>query len=80
VIGSNHLSFVCNELAIRVTTDAPVAYLTEEVLFPLQAPIHLILGPDETTTEAIDVVVREYFDQTEAYWVEWCRFLSVPFE
>ena len=80
VLGSNHLSFVSADLAVRFTTDAPVAYLAQEVPFALQAPVHIILGPDETTAETIDVLVREYRDRTEAYWHEWCRFLSIPFE
>ena len=77
---SNHLSFSSPDLSLRITTDVSVTYIAEEVKFALQTPVHLVFGPDDSPSEAIDVMVRDYLEQTVDYWHEWCRYLSVPFE
>jgi len=77
---SNHLSFSSPDLSLRITTDVSVTYIAEEVKFALQTPVHLVLGPDDSPSEAIDVMVRDYLEQTVDYWHDWCRYLSVPFE
>jgi GH15 family glucan-1,4-alpha-glucosidase len=45
--GSNHLRYLAAGSAIRVTTDAPVAYVHEERWFSLDRKLTLILGPDQ---------------------------------
>ena len=77
---SNHLSFSSPDLSLRITTDVSVTYIAEEVKFALQTPVHLVFGPDDSPSEAIDGMVRDYLEQTVDYWHEWCRYLSVPFE
>jgi hypothetical protein len=67
-------------LALRLTTDAPISYLAEEVPFVLEGPVNLILGPDERITAPIAATTPEYFELTQDYWFEWTRYLSVPFE
>ena len=44
--GSNHLRFVMPDLTLRLTTDAPIAYVAESVPFVLERPLHLLLGHD----------------------------------
>jgi hypothetical protein len=34
-------------LTLRLTTNAPVAYVLDEVLFEIDEPIYLVLMPDE---------------------------------
>ena len=80
MLESNHLSFSSPDLSLRITTDVSVTYIAEEVKFALQTPVHLVFGPDDSPSEAIDVMVRDYLEQTVDYWHEWCRYLSVPFE
>ncbi len=79
-MGSNHVRYLGPGVAIRLTTDAPISYVDEESTFVLDAPVHLILGPDEILPGSIHGVVREYLERTEDYWHEWVRYLSVPFE
>jgi GH15 family glucan-1,4-alpha-glucosidase len=79
-LGSNHIRFVAADSALRLTTDAPIAYLETEAAFALTAPVNLILGPDEVLAASVPQVARDYFERTQNYWVEWCRNLSVPFE
>src|SRR6185436_5127158 len=43
-LGSNHISFRGKDLALRLTTDAPLAYIDREAPFVLTRPIHMVLG------------------------------------
>jgi GH15 family glucan-1,4-alpha-glucosidase len=78
--GSNHLRYVMPDRALRLTTDAPVSYVAEEVPFVLTHPIELVLGPDESLAASLPALGREFAERTDAYWRDWCRTLSVPFE
>ena len=78
--GSNHLRFLTPGLVMRLTTDAPIAYLVEEVPFLLEDPLTLYLGPDEPLQGAVGDVGREFRERTEAYWLEFSRHLAIPLE
>jgi GH15 family glucan-1,4-alpha-glucosidase len=78
--GSNHVRYVAGDLVLRLTTDAPISYLETESPFALTGPLHLILGPDETVPASIAHRVRDFLERTLDYWIEWCRYLSIPFE
>lgn len=78
--GSNHIRFVMPELTLRLTTDAPVSYIDEEIPFVLDPPVTLILGPDESLTQSVSQIGKEFYERTDDYWREWCRYLSIPFE
>jgi GH15 family glucan-1,4-alpha-glucosidase len=79
-LGSNHLRYVTTGMALRLTTDAPIAYIESEASFALTAPVTLFLGPDEPLTDSITQLSRSFLERTCEYWFEWCRYLSVPFE
>ena len=78
--GSNHVRYVGTELALRLTTDAPVTTVVEENPFFLEHTITLLLGPDETVQGAVADVGNRFLDETAAYWREWVRSLGIPFE
>ncbi len=78
--GSNHVRYVMPTVTLRLTTDVPISYVLEEVPFVLEEACTLILGPDETLNKPIAEAGRDYREQTDAYWREWARYLSVPFE
>jgi GH15 family glucan-1,4-alpha-glucosidase len=78
--GSNHVRFVFPELTLRLSTDAPIAYVMDSVPFVLDRPIDLILGPDETLAGSISRVARDFDEQTHEHWTNWSRTLSIPFE
>ncbi len=78
--GSNHIRFVSSDAAMRLTTDAPVAYIASEAAFALSRPVNLFLGPDEPLAASIPIVARDFQERTLDYWIEWVRYLSVPFE
>lgn len=78
--GSNHVRYVMPDLTLRLTTDAPIAYILEEMSFLVETPVGFVLGPDETLPGAVERVFREFCDRTDQYWREWVRSLSLPFE
>jgi len=78
--GSNHLRYVLDDVVLRVTTDAPLPMLRDELPFLLERDLHLVLGPDETLAESPSRYVRDVHEATLEYWHEWVRYLSIPAE
>ncbi|QXM24981.1 glycoside hydrolase family 15 protein [Elioraea tepida] len=78
--GSNHLRWLGPGEALRCTTDAPVGFIAHETAFALDRPLALILGADEPEPEPPARIARQFEEETTAYWQEWVRLLSVPFD
>lgn len=78
--GSNHIRYDGGEFVLRLTTNASLSAVLEERAFILEAPLHLILGPDETIPDHPGKVAREMFGETKKYWENWTRALSIPLE
>jgi GH15 family glucan-1,4-alpha-glucosidase len=78
--GSNHIRYVTSRQTLRLTTDAPLTYVETEAPFALTGPLNLILGADEMLAASIAHVARDFHERTLDYWIEWARYLSVPFE
>lgn len=78
--GSHHIRYVDAPLVLRLTTDASIAAITEELPFVLDDAITLILGPDETIHDGAAEVGRKFIEETVLYWREWVRQLAIPFE
>ncbi len=78
--GSNHISFQGSDTAVRLTTNASLTHIAEEHYFLLDEPTYLLLGPDETIRESAQEAFDTHFRQTQEYWINWCRSLSIPFE
>lgn len=78
--GGNHMRFISDDLTLRLTTDAPLAYIRDEMTFLVDQSYHFIFGPDEALTEPVVSAGRRYLRETKAYWREFVRNLGVPFE
>jgi len=78
--GPNHLRFLLGDVVLRATTDAPVPMLRDELGFLLDREVTIILGADETLTDAPQRTAHEALESTLDYWREWVRFLSIPAE
>jgi GH15 family glucan-1,4-alpha-glucosidase len=78
--GSHHVRFVGEEIAFRATTDASLAALEDDLLFVVDRPITVILGPDETVEEQLNVLAQRWLEATRDYWNEWVRTLAIPFD
>jgi GH15 family glucan-1,4-alpha-glucosidase len=78
--GSNHIRYTSPDMALRLTTDAPISYVMEERYFNLDGPLTFVLGEDEVIHDSLQTIGREFLEKTEDYWHEWVRYLSIPFE
>ena len=78
--GSNHIRYVGPSQTLRLTSSAPVSYITEERAFLLDQPIDLLFGADEALKSPIEATARELFERTLDHWRYWVRSLSIPFE
>ena len=76
--GSNHIRYAGPKFTIRLTTDAPVDYVVDEIPFNLAEPISLIVGPDETLSEGAAETAENYHKRTQLYWKTWVHRLAVP--
>jgi len=79
-VGSNHLRFVSPAQTLRLTTNAPISYVVEEIPFVLDQPISLFFGSDESLVSGIEETSRMFYERTLNYWRNWVRSLSIPFE
>jgi len=78
--GSNHLRFMLPTTTVRLTSNAPIAYIADEVLFEIDEPIYLVLMPDESLTTSLQELALANLESTKAYWHEYVRTITIPFE
>lgn len=78
--GSNHIRYVAPSLALRLTTDASLTAILQETSFLLDDSVTILLGADETVTDAASEVGRRFLQETTQYWRDWVRNLAIPFE
>lgn len=78
--GSNHVRFIGPDLALRLTTDAPIDLVLNETAFGIDGPMDFILGPDETLSEGVSDTARGFEERTTNYWRGWARRLALPLE
>ena len=78
--GSNHIRYVHTSQVLRLSTNAPITYVLDEIPFLLEEPVSLILGPDETLAGGVEETAREFEEKTDTYWRRWTRRLALPFE
>jgi GH15 family glucan-1,4-alpha-glucosidase len=80
VVGSNHIRYVGGEEVMRLTTNAPLSYIVNEITFPLTRALTLIFGQDEPFLSGIEATSMDFLGRTRDHWFEWSRSLSAPFE
>jgi GH15 family glucan-1,4-alpha-glucosidase len=78
--GSHHIRYVSPAWTVRLTTDASLTMVLEEIPFFLEDLITLIFGPDETIPDAISELASRFLVETLSYWHQWVRDLAIPFE
>ena len=80
IIGTHHVRFLCSDGVIRLNTDMPITSLIEERAVFVQRTMTIMLGADETLSDAPGEIARHFYDETRGYWLRWVRNLAVPFE
>jgi GH15 family glucan-1,4-alpha-glucosidase len=78
--GTNHIRYLIGDQPLRLTTDAPVGYLMQELAFRVESDLHFFLGPDEPFTGNVRESVRGMEEATGQYWRSWVRGLATPMD
>ena len=79
-LSSNHIRYSGGGINMRLTTDAPLAYIDRESPFVLTRPVHLVFGADTPFEGELATTCREFADRTRDYWQEWIRRLNISYE
>ncbi|HTS39828.1 MAG TPA: glycoside hydrolase family 15 protein [Xanthobacteraceae bacterium] len=77
---SNHIRYWGGDTVVRLTTDAPLSYIEDEVQFALTRPLHFVLGTDEPFPGDLETSCREFLDRTHDYWLGWVRRISISYD
>ncbi len=80
VQGSNHISYIGKAINLRLTTNLSVTAVMDEIPVILDQPKYLILSSDDSVEDSLSQLVERFLHETEQYWLEWSRFLAIPFE
>ena len=78
--GSNHIRYLLEGGAVRLSTTAPVGWIEDERLFRVERPLHFFLGPDESFSEEIGDMLERMLDNSIEEWRRWVRGLATPYE
>jgi GH15 family glucan-1,4-alpha-glucosidase len=78
--GSHNLAFRGGAADFRLTTNASLTSIVEELPFVVDGPLAFVLGPDQTLEESPLALAQSFLDDTRSYWDDWVRGLSIPFE
>ena len=78
--GTNHIRYLLDAMALRLTTTAPVGWIEDERLFRVERPLHFFLGPDESFGDDLRVSLDRMLDGTVRSWQSWVRGLATPVE
>jgi GH15 family glucan-1,4-alpha-glucosidase len=76
--GSNHIRYVFERSSYRLTTDAAVSLIGEELTFRVEKPLHFFLGPDEPFAGELGATLNQMLEDTTAEWQIWARGLATP--
>jgi len=78
--GTNHIRYLNERHALRLTTNAPVGYILEERHFRVERNLAFFLGPDEPFAGDISDALETMLRQTQTYWQLWVRGLATPID
>ena len=78
--GTNHIRYLVEKHALRLSTNASVGYVLEERYFRVENNLHFFLGPDEPFSGNVGREVEAMLQKTDAYWRLWVRGLATPMD
>ncbi len=75
--GSNHVRFEGYSSQLRLTTDIPISYLSDQS-FTLTGRQHLILTWGAPIEESLRLLSERFLGETQRYWQRWVKQCNVP--
>lgn len=76
-VGSHHISYGGYSAELRLTTDAPLSYLTGEP-FALTERKHFVLAWGAPVEEALAPLCDRFLTETVRYWRGWVKHCDIP--
>lgn len=76
-MGSHHIGYLGYGAQLRLTTDAPLAYLNDEP-FALTERRHFVLAWGEPVEEPLQPLCDRFLRETLRYWQQWVKHCDVP--
>jgi GH15 family glucan-1,4-alpha-glucosidase len=77
VMGSHHISYRGYDTELRLTTDAPLTYLTGKP-FALTGQQHFVLAWGDPVEEPLEPLCQRFLQQTVRYWQTWVKHCDIP--
>lgn len=75
--GSNHIRFGGLEESLRLTTNIPLSYVTEEREFIIRETYYMILTYGVPLEGPIRETSEKFLNETVAYWQRWVKSTSI---
>ncbi len=76
--GNSHLRYELQDEALRLVTNMPLTYLSEETSFALKETIYLGLTWSFGIEEDLPQLMNRFLYQTIDYWNTWVKHCSIP--
>ena len=76
--GSNHVRYHGLDDALRLTTNIPLLYITEQQNFVLEETKYLVLTYGLPLEAPLEETANHFLKKTIDYWTGWVRHISVP--
>jgi GH15 family glucan-1,4-alpha-glucosidase len=76
--GNSHLRYPSERGVLRVHTDAPLTYLTDDISFLLQETVTIVISWDAPFEADLKFTAYEFLDRTSQYWRRWVKHCSIP--
>ncbi|PWU20557.1 MAG: hypothetical protein C5B49_04105, partial [Bdellovibrio sp.] len=78
VRGNSHLRYDVRGDSLRVTTNAPLTYLTEETSFILNEKLYFAITWGAGVEADLAAVTQQFLEQTIQYWRVWVKHCTIP--
>ncbi len=76
-LGSHHISYHGFDASVRLTTDAPLAYLNGEP-FALTERKHFVFSWGAPVEEPLEPLCSRFLNETLRYWQGWVKHCDIP--
>lgn len=76
--GNSHIRYEAQDDCLRLTTNMPLTYLSEETAFSLSETLYFGLTWGLGIEDDLVRVANSFFEQTVDYWNTWVKHCSIP--
>ena len=78
--GSHHIRFCGPHAVWRLTTNASIQTILDETEILLNEPLYFVFGQDETFSQSLSQVCKDFEDRTINFWRNFVNNLTLPLD